>query len=137
MRVLLIETNLVDWQRVLYERLNTFADTCPVQARLCAIPVALLDVGMNILIHPVRVINDVASAVFNLLGILFSNQCTLKNILNYTESALLESVCIPVKVLMAPVHVIFQVMSILVDPKKVQSIDEFEAFKEVSIQKDP
>lgn len=104
------------WQKKIYTWLNK---RDAFTGRLASLPVALVDVALDIL-KPLAAIEDLAWAAINLIGALFCDEnFALKHALLLTERGLSRVAQIPVKIVMAPYKVAFQFAAILIDPKKV------------------
>lgn len=114
-------TKTRDCQDVLYKELNNYSEKHKVLGRLCALPVSLIDVTMDVLKVPLVVIENVAKAALNLIGAAFFKDCNIKDALYNVEIAAVNFVCIPIKLGMAPLKIVYQFFAILIDPTKVQS----------------
>lgn len=62
----------------------------PAVGYLCTIPVAILDVGIEILKPALAVIENLAFAIANLVRAAFDEKYTLKDALTCTESAIIH-----------------------------------------------
>lgn len=107
-------------QNEIYSKLN---NSNKLLGRLCSIPVAVLDVALDTSKISLYVIDHIALALINLVGAAFSKECTLKDALLYTEGTFRLAAIIPVRVAFVPVKIIFQIFAIIINPKKVQSIN--------------
>ncbi len=116
-----------------YRNFNTYSESNPILGRLLSIPVSIIDVAVDSLKFPLVAIECVVLGFIHLVGALFSNRYTLKNALQYADFALSRIVVTPIKLGMAPIKIVFQFFAILIDPKKVQSINmRYPTFKQGS-----
>lgn len=122
MRTYFFHQKIVNLQDELYSKLNNFSQSNKTQGRFCSIPVSILDVALDTFKSPLAAIEYLAMAAINLVRAAFSKQFTLKDALACTEFALGSAVNIPVKLVLAPVKIIFQLFAIIMNPEKVQSI---------------
>lgn len=109
-------------QTGLYDKLNKFSASHQISGRICSIPVSLLDVSLDIFKSPLRSIENVALVAINLIGAIFKENCTIKHAVLNAESALTGIVILPVKIVIAPLKIIYQFFAIIIDPVKVNSI---------------
>ena len=123
MRSSFVYQKATELQNNLYSKLNNFSETNEALGRFCSIPVSILDVGLDTFKLPLSVIECVAMAAINLIGAAFSTDFTLKDALASTEFALAAVANTPVKLVIAPVKIIFQCFAIIINPQKVQSIN--------------
>lgn len=112
-----------DLQNDLYVKLNDFSKTNKTMGRFCSLPVSVVDVALNTLRLPLASIEYIALFAINLIGAAFSKQCTLKDALYCTELAIQAAVSTPIKLLMAPLKIVFQFFAIIIDPETVQSVE--------------
>lgn len=114
-------------QNHIYAGLNDFAkendkeDICA--ARLCALPVAILDVTIETFKNPLKAIESLIFAIINFLGTLCSDQCSFKDAiynLERTLNCVLESA---VGAALAPLKILYQTILITYDPELTQSIN--------------
>lgn len=110
-------------QNRIYSNLNDISKSNKMAGRLCAIPISILDVGLDSLRTILTAIECVAMAAINLVGAAFSDEYTLKHALAHTELTITSSMLIPVKLIMAPIKIVFQFFAIMIDPETVQPID--------------
>ncbi|MCE2983210.1 MAG: hypothetical protein LW832_06555 [Parachlamydia sp.] len=110
-------------QYILYDRLNDFSTPYPVAGRFVALPVALVDVGIDILKLPIAAIEFLGLAAINLVGAAFSNDYTLKKSLMFVDATLSCLVNTPCKMATAPFKCAYQFFAILIDPVHVNSIN--------------
>lgn len=123
MRYFLAQKPCINLQDGLYLKLNNLSQSNKILGCFCSIPVAILDVALDTLKTPLWMIECVAMAAINLVGVAFSNKYTLKDALAHTEWALICAADIPVKLFLAPVKVVFQFIVIIINPKDAQSIN--------------
>lgn len=133
MRTYFVNQKISELQDQLYSKLNNFSQSNKTLGRFCSIPVSILDVALDTFKSPLGAIEYVAMAAINLIGAAFSKEftlkgftfkeLTLKDALGCTEFALGAAVNIPVKLVVAPVKIIFQFIAIIINPEKVQSIN--------------
>jgi hypothetical protein len=114
-------------QENLYIGLNKFSESYPNWGRICAVPVSVADVALEVLKVPLMAVENAALVPINLVGSAlsickFKNSCTLKDSLICAERALSNAVSIPVVIFMAVPKLAFQFSAIVIDPKTVQSI---------------
>lgn len=126
-----MKTNIVyglvlDTQKDLYTCLNEKAKDHPSLARLCALPVAVLEEGLRWL-ELIAVIEYAAVAVINVLGALFDERCSLKAAIKSTDDIFCVIGAIPSKVLLLPVRISFQTIAILIDPIRVTAMKEWKS----------
>lgn len=107
----------------LYKNLNSFSTSHPILGKVAAIPVSILDVAVETLKTPLRVIEEVALVILNLLGALFSEKYTIKDALANFEWSLRDSASVPVVVAIMPIKLIFQLIASIFDPARVLSIN--------------
>ncbi|MDF2549343.1 MAG: hypothetical protein K0S07_410 [Chlamydiales bacterium] len=122
----LISESFTGLQDKLYDKLNEFSHSHKILGRMCSVPVSVLDVTLDTVKMPVRIIECVAMAAINLIGAAFFDKYTLKDALAHTDWALGVTANIPVKVVMMPLKIAFQFFAILINPEKVQSINYFK-----------
>jgi len=108
-------------QNSMHEGLNDYSKNAPITGRLLSVPVAVLDVGSDICKLPLGAIEFAAFVAINVIGKLFSDQCTIKDAIRCTQSSGVHLVAIPVVTILAPVKLIYQLFMGLYDPANVQS----------------
>lgn len=121
--------SLMAAQDNLYRTLNDFSETHEIMGRFCSIPVAILDVTLDVLQLPVEAIKSVFDAGMKLLSFPTSKPLKgrlLKLALYDMQRAFGAIANIPVRLAVAPFKIIFQVVVIIIDPKTVLSINEFD-----------
>jgi len=123
MRTCFVLQKTAGLQDSLYSGLNNFSQTNKILGRFCSITVSILDVALDTLKSPLNAIEHVAMAAINLIGAVFSTKFSLKDALASTEFALGSAVNTPVKLVVAPFKIIFQLFAIIINPEKVQSIN--------------
>jgi hypothetical protein len=112
-----------DLQDKLYSKVNEFSEKNKILGRLCSMPLSILDVTLDTFALPLQLIESVYMAAMNLFKAAFFRGNKLKNALIHTESALRSARAIPVTIAVAPVKIIFQIFAIIINPQKVQSIN--------------
>jgi len=115
----LFKTNLdtsLEIQQNIYQAFNKFSRQHSIAGRLFSIPVSLVDVSLELLKSPVRVIDFIVSAT------LAPRIGDFTGALKMTELALKEVWSTPITVLMAPVKFALQTCKILYDPAKASSM---------------
>lgn len=116
----LFKTNLdtsLEIQNNIYEAFQEFSRQHSIAGRLFSIPVSLVDVSLELLKSPVRVIDFIVSAIIDIrIG-------DLRGALKMTELALKEVWGTPITVLMAPVNFALQTCKILYDPASASSME--------------
>lgn len=125
MKSFLVREVTVSLQDGLYDKLNKFSRSHAILGRFCAVPVSLLDVGLETLRTPLSAIHCVAMAAINLIGAAFSEKFTLKDVIFFVEGALGNALHTPIALAMAPIKLIFQFSVIIINPEKVNSINPF------------
>lgn len=106
------------FQENIYWVLNNFSRQHSIAGRLFSIPVSLIDVSIELLESPVRLVDYIINAILSAM------QGKFRETLDCTEKALKEVWSVPVTVLMAPVKFAFQTCAILYDPAGVSSINK-------------
>lgn len=101
-----------------YEKYNEYSEKHKGRGRLLALPVAILDVALDTFKVPIEAVYQIALAIINLIGSMFSKQHSLKDALGCTEFALKFALTTPVLVLMAPFKIFFQTIVNLIDPER-------------------
>lgn len=114
-------------QENLYSGLNKFSTLHPNWGRLCALPVSVVDVALEVLKGPLDAIENAALVPINLVGSAlsickFKNSCALKDSLLCAERALRATATIPVAIFTAMPNVVLQFSSIIITPETVDSI---------------
>ena len=102
----------------IYWVLNNFSNQHSIAGRLFSIPVSFIDVSIELLESPVKLVDYIIHAVVSTI------QGEFRETLYYTEKALKKVWSVPVKVVMAPVKFAFQTCAILYDPAGVSSINK-------------
>lgn len=105
-------------QDKLYENFNQFYG--PV-GYLASIPVALLDVTLDVLRLPLITIERLALMAINLVGAAFSSRCSLRDSLFYFDRCLRGIFLIPCKLIMAPIKLICQIFINITDYQNARS----------------
>lgn len=123
MKPLYILSSEKQLQDQVYSTLNDFSESHKFLGRMCALPVAIVDVGIATLASPALVIHSLGLAAINLLGVAFSENCSLKDALYSAKQACATIMIFPVKLAFAPIEIIFQLVAILINPEKVQSVN--------------
>lgn len=128
---LFIESNLTNSLRVnyqeIFEKYNDFSELNPILGRLGALPVALVDTSMDTLVIPlIYAIEAIAVAAILLYRITLtsSNAYRLKDVGAHIEMSGMFLSIIPIKVLIAPLKILYQTACILRDPVEVVSLME-------------
>lgn len=112
-------------QNGIYSEVNALSKNKPTFGRLTSIPVALLDVVIETMKTPLKVIETAALAIINFFGAVFSSRCTLKDFLYNIDSGLRHLSAIPVASFMAPFKLLYQFFAIAIHPRTVSSINYF------------
>ena len=111
-------------QNSLYESLNFFSEQYPLLGRLSGFLIAPADVLLELIEYPLSTIECVARVAIHLIGAAFSyKDYTLKYALGYAELAIVRDAALPMVFFMAPIKIAFQFFAILINPKKVHSIN--------------
>jgi len=117
--------SISETQNNLYDKLNCFSSTDKTAGRIIAIPVGISDVVLDTLKTPLCAINNIYLIAINLIGSAFYQRFSLKRALKNTELALQNISAIPVKLAMAPIKLIFQIFTGIINPTQVSSIKNF------------
>lgn len=120
MRTFNLTEQVSGMQAVLYINLNEYSESHKILGRFRSVPVAILDVALETFKTPLNVIQGIALAVINLVGAVFSDECHLKDALYCAEKALANAVLIPIKFGIAPLKLVFQIFSGMIDPENLQ-----------------
>lgn len=107
----------------LYDRFNDFSKEHPNWGRFLALPVATADVALQTLKTPLCAFEYLGVTIINLLGAAFFKECNLKDALGNAKFTLNCIAITPVSLLMTPIEIVFQTVSILIDPVRVRSIN--------------
>lgn len=127
---------ITEIQNELYNQFNVFSKSHQTMGRLGSLPVALLDVTLDIAKPLLSIIEGVVLAVLNLVGAPFSKtyefkdkndntliyQCTYKDSLASIDFAIVSAAIVPAKLITAPLKIIFQTIAIAMDPVNVNPI---------------
>jgi hypothetical protein len=116
-----IKTKFNDKQVSMYRSFRATASAHPIMGRVMAVPLAFADVGLETLSTPLRAIEAAASAIINLLGMLFFNNCTLKQAVSNTNAALSLSAETVVALVICPLKLTYQVIANLTNPQTTYS----------------
>lgn len=119
MKPFVVEKSISKLQDPFYSGINKHE----VIGRLISIPVSILDVTLETIKTPLKIIECLVLAIINLLGAAFSDKFTLKDALYNTERMLFNTLGIPVVVVMVPLKLLYQLFSIVIDLENVKSIN--------------
>ncbi len=112
-------------QNSLYKGLNNFSLNNKNLGRLCSIPVAVLDVGIDTSSYPVYMINNVAMVAINLIGAAFNREYTLKQAICHTQCILSTPGCFVGHIFTVPLQLIHQVFYGIKDPTVVKPFYQY------------
>jgi hypothetical protein len=115
---------LSGFQYHLYRNFNEFSSEHKIAGRFAAIPVAILDVGLDTAKSPLGTIEALALVVINLLGAAFDNNCTIKDALWATRKAIISAFATIADLLLAIIKLVYQACVSLYDPEHVLSIQD-------------
>jgi len=107
MRSNIIDRALTVPQNGLYDILNPFAKEHPTLGALAATPVVAIDITLETVKLPLKVIERLALTIINALGALFFTNCTIGEAIGCMEGTLFNLVYIPVALVMAPIKFIY------------------------------
>ena len=111
-----INENFNSAQVGLYDSFRPFAESHSLIGRALAVPLAFADVFLETFKTPLVAIEAVTSAVFNVLGMLFLQSCSLEQAYNSTIAALTFSTQAIVSLATCPLKLIDQAIVNLYDP---------------------
>lgn len=118
----IVSYSTVKLQNALYSKLNTFSESHEFLGRIWSIPVCVADVAVQTFRAPLIAIELVAKGAIHLVGAAFSfENCAFKKSLESFEFAASCIVVFPVKIIFAPVYLLFQFTICMMDPTKAQS----------------
>jgi hypothetical protein len=104
-----------------YDSFRPFAASHPLLGRVIAIPLAVADVALQTLKTPLTAIDAAASALINLLGMLFFKSCTFEQALYGINTALIGTAQTIVSLAICPIKLAYQVLANLYNPAEARS----------------
>jgi hypothetical protein len=111
--------DIQSFQTNMYQTFSQITADRPMQARLWSIPIAMLDIGLDILKTPLLVIDCLARAAIAMFSALWSSGRTLRDSIALIEAAACTVLAIPVQLLLSPIRVTIQVVAIIRNPAEV------------------
>lgn len=123
MRSNVIECHMQQFQLEIYQEHRHFSINHQFLGRLLALPVAMIDVGADLLTPLFAAIERLAFVAINFFGAAFSAKCTIKDAIWSLEAAYVNTVQVPFKILLIPIKLLFQVSIILINPVQYRPIN--------------
>lgn len=96
------------------EELNKFL--CRLFTCLQALTVVPLEAGLDVAVIPLRMIEQLACTLINLLGALFSKYCTMEDALSSAKRLFHSIRNLPIRVILTPLTAAYQFFHILHNP---------------------
>lgn len=115
--------NISKVQNQLYNKLNIHSKNNPHSGRLLSIPVAVIDAALYTFKIPLHAIESAVLVPLNLIGAMFSNDYSVKDSIMSFEWALSCAAVTPIKLGIAPIVLVYQVVMGIYDAKNVKSFD--------------
>lgn len=113
----------------LYENLNSYSKTHPYLGRLLSIPIALVDSLLYAGRQIVSIIENLARAIFHLVGFAFSRNYSLKHAILHIQHTINGVRTLPTTILIIPIYFLLQTAIILIDPQRANSLYHADAYK--------
>lgn len=123
-----VGTFITGLQNSLYNTQRKISISSPSLGRLSAIPVSLIDVGLETLKGPLSALENVTLIFRNVLGAPFSENYSLKDALCSFEYALRNAAYTGVAIALAPIKLTYQLFALLIDPIYTRSIGEYNYY---------
>ena len=123
MKMMMVDFSAVSIERYMYNAISDpwKAHDRPCRAKVYALPIACADALLEFLKLRLEAIEGLALAIVNLLGALFSEQCTIKGFLFNVEKMAVCAARSPIALGLAPFKVIIQTFAIVTDPANAKA----------------
>lgn len=118
-------------QNSVYQELNDFKDEeenpslRKAAAVLLSFPVAILDIGLETLKSPATVLEQLAIAVIHIAMSAFSSEYSIRVALLSLESSLSHLFATPVKILLSPLKIAYQIFANIENTIKEVDLERF------------